>query len=174
MTDAPSKGASLSQVRRRAARWTGVEVAEIEAPPPVQLTLVPAAPAPTPATKRAMTKEAKEQRLIEITDEAIAVYNELLAKPHGRLPKATRTGIEAHRKNVNRSVPVIKRICGELYGDTTIVERFWRQYFTEIKNDPFKSGNGSYSQGHENWTPTFEYLTRPAIVIEMFEKAVSR
>lgn len=172
MTDDPSKGATLSQIRRRASRWqAAAEVIVPEYRPPVQLTLVPDVPKPTTAKKAAMKKEHAEQRVITITDEAVAAYNAILAKPNGLLPRATTAGIGERRKNVQRCIDVVKRICGELYGDTVITATFWDQYFGECTKDRFLSGNGEYVP--EDWRPDFEYLTRPKTVVRTFEKAMA-
>lgn len=177
MQDPNGGPSSLSQTRRRAARWRSIEITELVITAPAQLTLIPDPPKPkqpTTAEKKAMTKERMEQRLIEVTDDAIAAYNDILGKPHGYLPKVTKIGIETRRANVKRVVDVAKRICTTLYGDSVITPTFWTQYFTECKHDPFKSGRGEYKNGHENWTPDFEYLTRPKIMTDVFEKAVSK
>jgi hypothetical protein len=116
----------------------------------------------------------KEQRVNEIASDAIAAYNAILAKPAGLLPMVTEASKPTRIKNVTRSIQLASGICKQLYGDKRITPVFWQQYFTECKNDDFLAGRGPYSQSHSNWTPDFEYLTRPATLTRVFEKAVSR
>lgn len=52
---------------------------------------------------------------------------------------------------------------------------FWRDaYFPECQDDAFLNGTGPYTNGHENWRPTFDYLMRPEVVTRVFEKAMDR
>lgn len=160
MPDSPDTGASLSQLRSRAARnrWAPRQQAVQAVVPDPELT----------------TKERNEQRLIEVTDDATNAYNAILAKPRGMLPMATKPGVENRRKNVNRSLPQIKRMCHTLYGDSLVTPKFWQEYFQEVAKDDFKSGRRRPSGEHADWLPSFEYLTRPKIMVEVFEKALSR
>lgn len=121
------------------------------------------------------SKALKEQRLAEITDDAIEVFNRILGKPVGMLPAIHPTvGRDKRRKQVQRSIKVIRDICLAQYKDPHITKTFWEDYFTECDLDPFKSGRQLPGKGHENWTPSFEYLTREAVVIEVFDKAQSQ
>lgn len=179
MPDKPESGESLSAIRRRSAagRWQRSEPIKLTVrpePKPSQLVLavdntsnhVPVARKP-----RALTID---QRVCQITDECIAAYNTTLAKPHGFLAKATAVGIENRRKEVKRSLDLASRMCGELYGNPRIEPKFWLQYFEEVKKDDFRSGRRAPGDAHPNWIPTFEYLTRPTIMLDVFEKAMSR
>lgn len=116
----------------------------------------------------------KEQRLAEITEDAIAAFNQILGKPKGLLPAVHATvGKEKRRKQVGRILKVVRDICSVLYKDPHITKTFWIDYFTECDLDPFKSGRQPSGKGHENWTPSFEYLTREDVVIAAFDKAQS-
>lgn len=168
------------------SRWRRETPPLYELPPitaPVRPVLV-LEPEPAPKPKRTRKPKAepapkpekpdKEQRLAEVTDDAVAAYNAILAKPHGKLPVVTSISIERRRDEVKRSVRAISRICDELYGESIISPKFWEQYFTECKRDDFLSGYGGYSEQHKNWTPDFEYLTREKTVTKVFERAMSR
>ena len=113
------------------------------------------------------------QRLAVVTDDAIAAYNAILARPRGVLPKATAIGIEEKRRWVKRVLPIAKQICQDRYGDTRITPDFWKGYFGACAQDPFKSGRQEPGRGHENWKPDFEYLTRKDVMIEVFDQATS-
>lgn len=116
----------------------------------------------------------KEQRLAEITEDAIAAFNQILGKPKGLLPAVHATvGKEKRRKQVGRILKVVRDICQEIYKDPHITKAFWIDYFTECDLDPFKSGRQPPGKGHENWSPSFEYLTREDVVIAAFDKAQS-
>lgn len=51
---------------------------------------------------------------------------------------------------------------------------FWAAYFDECQDDAFLSGKGPYSNGHENWRPSFDYLLRADVVTRTFERAIDR
>lgn len=51
---------------------------------------------------------------------------------------------------------------------------FWQAYFEECAEDPFLSGTGPYTNGHENWRPDFDYLLRAKVVTRVYEKAMHR
>jgi hypothetical protein len=179
MTDTPDKGESLSAIRRAAARarWAKPAV-KLPIMPTALMLVVDNAPKPAPAAeKTAPPKKAAtvEQRVAEITDDCVTAYNAILAKPHGALAAVRQAGIIERRKAVKRSIEVASRMCNELYGDPKITPDFWRQYFEEVKKDDFRAGRqGGRGPGHENWVPTFDYLVRPATMVDVFEKAMSR
>lgn len=50
---------------------------------------------------------------------------------------------------------------------------FVRAYFETCSADPFLNGTGPYRNGHENWRPTFDYLTRPDTATRVIEEALS-
>lgn len=52
--------------------------------------------------------------------------------------------------------------------------RFWEGYFAVCADDKFLSGQGPYTNGHENWRPSFDYLLKPDVVTRVFEAAMDR
>lgn len=116
----------------------------------------------------------REQRLKAIALEAIAAYNATLARPHGTLAAVRSTvGLDTRIANVRRCVKVASDICQATYGSQTITPEFWTHYFAAVKADPFKSGEQGGGQGHENWKPDFEYLTRPKTMLQVYDRAES-
>lgn len=122
--------------------------------------------------KPADLNEHKANRLAQVTTDAITAFNSILGKPHGVLPAVHRSvGHENRRNQVTRCLKVAREICQAEYGSTVITPEFWQSYFTECSEDPFKSGRQTPGKGHENWTPSFEYLTRAAVMLEVFDKS---
>ena len=116
--------------------------------------------------------DAKADRLRQVTQDAIDAYNAALGKPNGLLP-AVHLLTPARLKQVNRCVPTMRAICQNAYGSTTITPQAWADYFAAVKDDPFRSGQQRGGRGHENWTPDFEYLTRPDVIAAVFDRAMS-
>lgn len=117
---------------------------------------------------------SRAERIAEITDDCCKAFNKLLAVPTGLLASVSITvGREKRQGQVKRCLRVVRQICSEQYGDTKIIPKFWEDYFSECARDEFKSGRQLGGKGHENWKPTFEYLTREAVVLEVFDKANS-
>ena len=134
----------------------------------------PAAPAdllgdqPKPADLNARRAE----RLAAVTDDAIAAYNRMLGKPAGLLSSVNaRVGRTKRQEQVRRMLQVASEICDDQFGDKRITPEFWEAYFGACAEDPFHSGRGPYSGQHANWRPDFEFLTRPAQVLKVFERA---
>lgn len=167
----PSKGEPLSAIRRTAActRWGA---AEVRLPPVARVEVMQPAPVPEPSTTESAHAKA-ERRLREITDDAIAVYNRMLAKPNGKLPRVRPEVVDERRKNVRRCLQLASRICQQQYGAPKVTTKFWEAYFGEVDKDDFRSGRQGPSNSHPTWKPGFEYLTRPAIMAEVFEKAMA-
>jgi hypothetical protein len=118
--------------------------------------------------------ERKAERLRQVTDDAIAAFMAKLGKPAGLLPGVSATvGREKRQGQVKRCLRVARQICEQQFGSTTITRQFWDAYFVTVDADPFKSGRQQPGKGHENWTPTFEYLTREDVMLEVFDKATS-
>ncbi len=113
------------------------------------------------------------KRIAAVTDDAVEAYNRILAQPNGVLRRVSRVGIERRRGDIMRCARAAGRICLELYGDKTVTTKFWDQYFNEIDKDDFKAGRQPCVGQHVNWKPSFEYLTRENVMIEVFESAVS-
>lgn len=112
----------------------------------------------------------REARLAQVTEDAIAAYNAALAKPSGLLPKVTGVGRDKRRQQVLRCVKIAREICEQEGGDGTVTPDFWATYFGACADDGFLSGRGPYTNGHANWLPDFEYLTRPAVLAKVYER----
>lgn len=50
--------------------------------------------------------------------------------------------------------------------------RFWAAYFELCAEDAFLNGTGPYTNGHENWRPSFDYLLRADVVTRVVERAL--
>ena len=81
---------------------------------------------------------------------------------------------DKRKAQVRRTVKLAAMACERLYGSPTVTPEFWQQYFEEVQRDDFKSGRGPYVNGHANWRPDFEYLTRPEVVEKVIDDALSR
>lgn len=130
-----------------------------------KLELVP--PSTAPAV-------AKAERLRQVTREAIDSFNAALGKPNGLLPSVSlKVGIEKRCTQVRRCLRVARQICAELFQSDRITREFWDAYFGQCAGDEHKSGRLGGGPGHENWLPSFEYLTREEVMLGMFDKATS-
>jgi hypothetical protein len=114
----------------------------------------------------------QDRRLTEVTNEAVIAYNAIMAKPKGRLP-AVQLVNDVRRQNVKRCIPTARAICLRLYQSDTITPEFWTDYFAEADKDDFCAGRSRPGEGHENWKPDFEYLTRKEVMTKLFDKAMS-
>lgn len=126
-----------------------------------------------PADAATPPKVDRSERLAAVTRDAVAAYNDALAKPRGLLAAVTLPDSDTRRANVKRCLRVAALICQDQFGDSKVTPEFWRAYFASVKCDPFLSGAGPYSGSHANWRPDFEFLTRPETVEKVFDKAVS-
>lgn len=177
MDDSQHKGLSLSELRRQRARAAFAARFQNGGTKLEPFVLTPPAP-PTTKKKPAVKKEAPapaktpEQRIAEATQQAMDAYNEILAKPCG-LQRAVSM---ANRKWVGRAgtMRAIKEVCQSLYGTSTVPAKFWEQYFQECANDDFLSGRTGGGRDHPNWKPDFEFLTREATIVKVYERAVTR
>lgn len=115
----------------------------------------------------------RAERLAAVSADAVAAYNRILGKPNGLL-RAVRPGVgqDTRRDQVKRCVKTAAEICQSLYGDSRITPAFWEAYFESASDDPFHSGRGPYGGEHANWRPDFEFLTRRATMLKLFERAV--
>lgn len=116
--------------------------------------------------------DAKAERLRQVTQDAIDAYNAALGKPKGLLP-AVHLLTPARLKQVSRCIPTMRQICQTTYGSATITPQAWADYFAAVADDPFRSGRQRGGRGHENWTPDFDYLTRPDVIAAVFDRAMS-
>ena len=116
----------------------------------------------------------KEQRLAQVTDDAVKAYNATLGKPTGLLVAVSPTiGRDKRQQQVKRCIALARQIAAEKYKTSRIPDVLWEDYFAECARDPFRNGTGPYAPPHENWRPDFEFLTRPAEMLKVFDKASS-
>lgn len=116
----------------------------------------------------------KAERIRQVAADAVEAFNASLAVPKGVMSSIRpRVGSDTRIKQVRRCVKVAREICQELYGSTTITRRFWEAYFGQCGHDDFLSGRQSGGKGHENWTSSFEYLTREEVMLKVFDKVAS-
>ncbi|GGD57993.1 hypothetical protein [Pseudoxanthomonas indica] len=124
--------------------------------------------------KRAEKAKQLEQRLAQVTDEAVAAYNSALAKPTGLLVAVHPTiGREKRQQQVKRCITLARQIAKDRYGSDHIPAEFWADYFAECARDPFRNGTGPYKPPHEGWRPDFEFLTRSDEMLKVFDRASS-
>jgi hypothetical protein len=117
----------------------------------------------------------RARRLSTITEDAIETYNRLMGKPNGRLASVSaKVGRKTRLKQVDRSLQTASEICEDQFSDKKITPEFWEMYFTACLEDDFTSGVGPYTGQHANWRPDFEYLTRPATMLKIFERATNQ
>lgn len=128
-------------------------------------------PPPVPTSEPADLSVRRAERIASITDDAISAYNALLGKPKGLLsavhPKVGRT---KRREQVRRVLTIASEICEDQFGDKRISPDFWQAYFGACDADPWMRGDGPYAGTHANWRPDFEFLTRPATMLKVFER----
>jgi hypothetical protein len=127
---------------------------------------VPDPPAPADLNSK------KVERLRQIAEEARLAFNAALGKPVGLLPRV-RLLTPDRVAQVKRCLTVARAICQEQYGAPLITPRFWADYFAVASEDDFHAGRQVGGLGHENWTPDFEYLTKPAVMSKLFDRAMA-
>lgn len=154
---------------------TETETEEKEQEEPIGSSSSSASPE-TPPTDLTAKRQERAERLSQITDDAIAAFNASpLVKPNGgRMATVNaKVGREKRQQQVARCRRTASAICSESYGSPMITPEFWRDYFAEINNDDFMSGRQQPGRGHENWVPDFEYLTREATMLKVYDRAAS-
>lgn len=135
-----------------------------------QAVAPPADPIPiNPAAER------QALRLAVVTRDAVETFNAAMSvQGCGMLSAVLLPDSDTRRSNVRRSLKVVRAICEKLYGKPEIRREFWKDYWDECARDPFKSGRGPYGNGHENWRPDFEYLTRVEVIEKTFNDSASQ
>ncbi len=121
-------------------------------------------------------KTARAQRLAQVTDEAIAAFNASpLTKAHGGAVAniSPTVGREKRQQQVVKCLRVARQICAESFGSQTITLEFWATYWDTCHADDHKSGRVGGGRDHPNWKPSFEYLTREATMLEVYDRASS-
>lgn len=127
---------------------------------------------PEPTTPPADLAARRAERLSTVTGEAIDTYNRILGKPNGLLTSVNaKVGRKKRQEQVKRCLQTASEICDDQFQDKRITPEFWESYFTACSEDPFHNGKGPYSGAHANWRPDFEFLTRPATMLKVFERA---
>lgn len=125
-------------------------------------------PTPPPAD----LVQPKAERYREITEDARLAFNAKLGKPNGLLA-SVRLLTDVRVKEVKRCLPVAREICRQQYGSDRITAEFWGDYFDAVAADDFHAGRVPGGPGHEGWQPDFEYLTRPAVMAKLFDRALA-
>lgn len=134
--------------------------------------LVPGTGAAADGAGTAPRKGQGAKRVREITEQAMAAYNAALAKPHGLLPKATLAN-DDRLKAIRKVLPTASAICQQEFGTERVTPEFWEALFAAAADDPFHSGRQPGGEGHESWTPDFDFLVRGSVVTKLFERALS-
>lgn len=136
---------------------------------PAKLELVtppPADPAPS-----------KAERLAQVTADAIEAFNacpKLTKSKGGHLPNVSATvGRETRQENVKRVIETARAICREDFDSDRITPEFWAAYFAVSAKDDFHAGRIPGGEGHAKWVPDFEFLTRPATMLKLYDRAAS-
>lgn len=162
-----AKSSGLEASNACVTRDQPVSSAPTPTPTPKEQELLSADKPLTPVSEK---QASRQERLAQVTDEAIAAYNATLAKPKGLLPKVTKVGREKRRQQVAQCVGVAREICEEEYGSERIVPEFWTAYFTACAQDDFLAGRGPYTNGHENWRPDFKHLTKSETLLKVYDR----
>jgi hypothetical protein len=114
----------------------------------------------------------EEQRISQITDDAIATFNaSTLVKRNGGLLSAVSetVGRETRVGQVRRCVKTARDICVDRLKSKKVTREFWEDYWSALADDDFTAGR-TKGKGHENWKPDFEYFTRKATMLKVYEK----
>lgn len=117
---------------------------------------------------------AKANRLAQVTANAVEAFNlaPFTKRNGGACPNVSLVN-EVRQREVKRCVSTASAICKRLYGSPAIVAEFWTDYWATVDGDQFASGRLPPGADHSNWTPDFEYLTRPDVMTKLFDKAMS-
>lgn len=102
------------------------------------------------------------------------------AAPRRQQPIPVQEVVDAYNATLTRLAkvrnitPKRKRAIEALWRNSPLAGDLglFRQYFEECEADPFLSGEGPYRNGHENWRPDFDYLTRQDVVTKTYERAM--
>lgn len=129
-----------------------------------------------PVDLNAAKAQRAAQSLALVTDEAIAAFNaSKLVKPNGGhlATVSAKVGRERRQRQVERCVRTARAICREDYSSDRITAEFWVDYWIAVHEDDFHSGRQRGGRGHENWVPDFEFLTREATMLKVYDRAAS-
>lgn len=117
-------------------------------------------------------KAARAQRLAQVTCDAIETFNasKLVKGNGGLLPNINHTvGREKREQQVARCIRTARQICGADYGSETITREFWADYWESCFADDHKAGRAGGGKDHPTWKPSFEYLTREATMLAVYD-----
>lgn len=115
---------------------------------------------------------ALDARLSEVARDAIETWNgsELVAGGLASIRPAV--GFDKRKAQVRRMLQTAREICLAETGTQTITRQFWVTLWDLYAQDDFYAGRGQTGRGHDNWKPDFEFLTRPATVLKLYDKTV--
>lgn len=116
--------------------------------------------------------QAKQEELDRITREAIAAYNDILAKPNGKLDVVrTDVGLRDRARQIKQCLPAARDMCRVLFKNDEVTAKFWASYFESVRANVFLSG---YEKNIDRqWRPSFAYLIKPATMLGVFDSEVS-
>lgn len=115
-------------------------------------------------------------RLAQVTREAMETFNaSKLTKANGGLvPNVDPAiGVAKRQQQVAKCLAVARDICRKDFDSELIVRDFWVEYWQLCLEDEHKSGRAGGGKDHGNWVPSFEYLTREAVMLEVYDRAVA-
>jgi hypothetical protein len=120
---------------------------------------------------------SKAERLAQVTADAIEAFNAcpgLTKAKGGNLPNVSPTvGKETRQANVKRVIDTARAICREDFDSDRVTPEFWAAYFAVAAKDDFHAGRIPGGEGHARWVPDFEFLTRPATMLKLYDRAAS-
>ena len=141
--------------------------------------------------KRTVTTVAKKSTTVvteeeEEEEEEVALKQQLSASPDGDAPPVASDPIpyQAVVDAYNRSMANLPKVRELTTKRRTLIRsawqaapkrrsmRFWAAYFELCAEDSFLNGTGPYTNGHENWRPSFDYLLRAEVVTRVVERAL--
>lgn len=128
------------------------------------------------AERKRLQAAQRAQRLTEVTRDAVETFNaSRLTKVNGGLVPNVTAGVgeDKRRKQVAKSLAVARDICRHDFESEVIVRDFWAEYWELCASDEHKSGRNGGGKNHGNWLPSFEYLTREATMLEVYDRAVA-
>jgi hypothetical protein len=119
---------------------------------------------------------ARAARLSQVTRDAIETFNaSKLTKANGGLvPNIDPdVGADKRRTQVTKCLKVARDICSKEYESEVITREFWVDYWDHCYADEHKSGRAGGGRDHGNWIPSFEYLTREATMLAVYDRVAS-
>lgn len=121
-------------------------------------------------------RQKRDQSLAAVADLAIGTFNaSKLVKPNGGMLATVngKVGRENRQRQFQRCIAVARQICAEEYQSDQITGEFLNDYWAAVHADDFLSGRVRGGRGHENWLPDFEFLTRVATMLRVYDRAAA-